>query len=73
MFSHTFLLFLLLLSYSSTFAKSLLINFFAPFLAAWESDFLCRFLGPLALQGSTLYMRPHVFGTERVDFLKQDA
>jgi hypothetical protein len=30
-------------------------------------------LVPLALQASTLYMRLHVFGTERVSFLKQDA
>ncbi len=29
--------------FSSIFAKSLLTNFFAPFLAAWESDFLSRF------------------------------
>jgi hypothetical protein len=44
MFSHTFLLFKSLLSYSSTFAKLLLTNYFAPFSAAWESDFLSRFL-----------------------------
>jgi hypothetical protein len=44
MFSHMFLLFQLLLSYSSTFAKLLLTNLFAPFLAAWESNFLSRFL-----------------------------
>ncbi len=44
MFSPMFLLFQLLLSYSSIFAKLLLINFFAPFLAAWESDFSSRFL-----------------------------
>jgi hypothetical protein len=44
MFSHTFLLFKLLLSYSSNFVKSLLTNYFAPFLAARESDFSSRFL-----------------------------
>jgi hypothetical protein len=44
MFSHMFLLFWLLLSYSSIFAKSLLANFFVPFSAARESDFLSRFL-----------------------------
>jgi hypothetical protein len=73
MFSHTFLLFYLLLSYSSIFAKLLLTNFFAPFLAAWESDFLSHFCVPLALQCSTSYVRPHISGTERVGFLKQDA
>ncbi len=31
------------------------------------------FLVPLVLQAGTLYMRPHVFGTECVGFLKQDA
>jgi hypothetical protein len=31
------------------------------------------FLVPLALQASTLYMHPHVSGTERVGFSKQDA
>jgi hypothetical protein len=46
MCSHMFLLFLLLLSYSSIFAKSLLTNFFAPFSAAWESDILSHFLYP---------------------------
>jgi hypothetical protein len=34
---------------------------------------LVPFLVPLALQASTLYMRPHVSGTERVGFWKQDA
>ncbi len=72
MFSHTFLLFQLLLSYSSIFAKLLLTNFFAPFLAARESEFLSRF-SYHALQASTLYMHPHVSGTERVGFSKQDA
>ncbi len=73
MLSLMFLLFQLLLSYSSIFAKPLLTNFFAPYLAAWESNFLVPFLVPLALQASTLYMRPHVSGTEHVGFLKQDA
>jgi hypothetical protein len=43
MFFHMFLLFKSQLSYSSIFAKSPLTNFFAPFLAAWESDFLSHF------------------------------
>ncbi len=67
MFSHMFLLFQSLLSYSSIFVKSLLTNFFAPFLV------LVPFLVPLALRASTLYMRPNVSGTERVGLLKQDA
>jgi hypothetical protein len=36
-------------------------------------QFLIPFLVPLALQASTLYMGPHISGTERVGFLKQDA
>jgi hypothetical protein len=44
MFSHIFLIFQSLLSYSSIFAKSLLTNFFVPFLAAQDSDFSSRFL-----------------------------
>jgi hypothetical protein len=36
-------------------------------------QFLVPFLVPLALRASTSYMRPHVSGTERVSFLKQDA
>jgi hypothetical protein len=43
MFSYMFLLFYLLLLYSSIFTKLLLTNFFAPFLAAWESNFSSRF------------------------------
>ncbi len=50
-----------------------LINFFAPFSAAQESNFLSHFLVPLALQGSTSYMRPYVSGTEHKGFLKQDS
>jgi hypothetical protein len=73
MFSHTLLLFLLLLSYSSIFAKLLLANFFMPFLAAWESNFSSHFLIPLALQGSMSCVHPHVSGTECVSFSKQDA
>jgi hypothetical protein len=41
-----------------------------PFSAARESNFKSRFLVPLALRGSTLYMRPHVSGTEHVDFFE---
>jgi hypothetical protein len=36
-------------------------------------QFLVPFLVPLALQGSTLYMRPHISGTECVGFSKQAA
>jgi hypothetical protein len=50
----------------SDFAKLLLTNFFAPFLAARESDFSSYFFVPLALRAGTLYMRPHISGTERV-------
>jgi hypothetical protein len=35
--------------------------------------FLVPYLVPLALQASTLYMRPHVSGKERVGFSKQDT
>jgi hypothetical protein len=35
--------------------------------------FPSRFLVPLALQASTLYMCPHVSGTEQVGFSKEDA
>jgi hypothetical protein len=73
MFSHTFLLFWSLLSYSSIFVKLLLTNFFVPFLAAQESDFSSCFLVPLALRGSTLYMHPHISGIEHEGFLKQDT
>jgi hypothetical protein len=73
MFSYTFLLFKLLLSNSSIFAKLLLTYVFAPFLAAWESDFSSHFLIPLAHRDSTLFVHPHVSGTERLDFSKQDT
>ncbi len=36
-------------------------------------QFLVPFLVPSVLQASTSYMRPHVSGTERVGFLKQEA
>jgi hypothetical protein len=51
----------------------LLTNFFALFLAAQESNFFVPFPVPLALRAGTPYMRPHISGTERVGFLKQDA
>ncbi len=73
MFSYMFLLFQLLLSYSGIFVKSLLTNFFAPFLGCTGIRFLVPFLIPLALRGSTLYMRPHISGTECMGFLKQDT
>ncbi len=63
----------MLLSYSSIFAKSLLTNFFAPFLSCTGIRFIVPFLVPLALQGSTSYMRPHISDTARVGFSKQDA
>ncbi len=73
MFSHMFLLFSSLLSYSRIFAILPLTSFFAPVLAARESDFSSRFLVPLALWASMLYMHPHISGTKRMGFLKQDA
>ncbi len=36
-------------------------------------QFLVLFLAPLALRASTLYMCPHISGTERMGFSKQDA
>ncbi len=36
-------------------------------------QFLIPFLVPLALQAGTLYMRLHIFDTERVGFSKEDA
>ena len=69
MFSHMYLLFQLLLSYSCIFAKSLLTNFFAPSLAAWKFDFLSCFLVPLALQADTLYMHPQYFWHRTHGFL----
>jgi hypothetical protein len=51
----------------------LLTNFFAPFLGCTGIQFLVPFLIPLALRASTLYMHPHISGTERVVFSKQDA
>jgi hypothetical protein len=36
-------------------------------------QFLVPYLVPLALQGSTLYMHPHISGTEHIGFWKQDA
>jgi hypothetical protein len=36
-------------------------------------QFLVLFCVPLALRGSMLYMRPHISGTERIGFSKQDA
>ncbi len=73
MFSHMFLLFLLLLSYSSIFAKLLLTNFLAPFLGCTGIRFLVPFLVPLALRGSMSYMHPHISDTWCVGFLKQNA
>ncbi len=59
--------------FSSIFAKTLLTNFFVPFLAARESDYSSHFLLPLALWAGTSYMRPHISGTECVGFPKQDT
>jgi hypothetical protein len=50
-----------------------LLNFFCAFLGCTGIQFLVLFLVPLALQASTLYMRPHISGTECVGFSKQDA
>ncbi len=57
----------------NVFTKLLLTDFFAPFLAAQESDISSHFLYLLALRAGTSYMRPHISGTERVGFSKQDA
>ncbi len=73
MFSHMFLLIQSLLSYSSIFTRLLLTNFFVPFLGCMRIQFLVLILVPLALRGSTSYMRPYISGTEHVNFLKQDA
>ncbi len=73
MFSHMFLLFQLLLSYPSIFAKLLLTTFFCAFVGCTGIQFLVLFLIPLALQASTSYMRPQISGTERVGFSKQDT
>ncbi len=73
MFSHMCFLFQLLISYSNIFEKSLLTNFFAPFFGCTGIRFLVPFLVPLALQAGTSYTRPHISGTERVGFSKQDA
>ncbi len=73
MFSLMFLLFQLLLSYSSIFAKLLLTTFFASFLGCTGIQFPASFLVTLALRAGTLYMRPHISGTERVVFLKEDT
>ncbi len=45
--SSQFSLILIATFFSSIFAQSLLTSFFAPFLAAWESNFLSSFLIPL--------------------------
>ncbi len=71
MFSHRFLLFQSLLSYSSIFTKLLLTNFFTPFLGCTGIQFLVPFLVPLALRASTSYMRPHISGKEGINFSKQ--
>jgi hypothetical protein len=44
-----------------------------PFLGCMRIQFLVPFLVPLALQGSMLYICPHISGTECVGFSKQDA
>ncbi len=49
--------------FSSIFKQSLLTSLFAPFSAAQESGFLSRFLIPLVLQCTMLYVRPHISGT----------
>ncbi len=50
----------------------LLISF-CSFLGCTGNQFFVPFLIPLALRASTLYMRPHVSGTECVGFSKQDT
>ncbi len=55
------------------FVQLLLTNFVMPFLAAWESNFLSRFLIHLALKGSMSYVHPNDSGAECMVFSKQDA
>ncbi len=43
------------------------------FLGCTGIQFCIPFLVPLALRGSTSYMRPHISGTERIGFSKQDT
>jgi hypothetical protein len=50
-----------------------LLYFFCAFLGCTEIQFLIPFLVPLAIQASTLHMHPHISGTERVGFSKQDT
>ncbi len=70
MFSHMFLLFQLLhLVFLQN--RYLLISSRLSWLHG--NLILVPFLVPLALRASTSYMRPHVSGTERVGFSKQDA
>ncbi len=59
--------------YFEYFCKIATYSFLCAFLGCVGIWFLVLFLVPLALQASTLYMRPHVSGTECVGFLKQDA
>ncbi len=49
------------------------LNISCTFLGCTGIQFLVPFLVPLALRASTLYMHPHISGTERVGFSKQDA
>jgi hypothetical protein len=50
-----------------------LIIFFCAFLGCTEILFLIPFLIPLALQASTLYIGPHISGTDCLGYSKQDA
>ena len=70
MFFHMFLLFQLLLSYSSIFTKLLLTNFFAPFLAARESDFLSWFFCTFGTLSLYVVHAPPYFWHRMRGFLK---
>ena len=59
--------------YFSYFCEIATYSFLCAFLGCTGIRFLVLFLIPLALRASTLYMRPHVSGTKRVGFSKQDA
>jgi hypothetical protein len=55
------------------FLQNCYLLIFCAFLGCRGFQFFVPFLVPLALQASTLYMRPHNSGTERMGFSKQDA
>jgi hypothetical protein len=55
------------------FLQNYYLIFFCAFIGCTGIRFLILFLVPLATRTSTLHMWPHISGTERVGFSKQDA